>query len=277
MRQIKDFFKQFKWMFLAMAVLFCVWLFLTGFQRGSEEAVYERTNEECDTEERVFDYAGKLTMDEEEELRELIAKREKEIGCDIVLVTLNEDLSKDIMDYADDFYDEHMFGYNKPWGDGVVYVDNWYDGYTWFSTSGKAEDKYSINMINELVDDVTEITNENPYKAYRRYVNDVYRQMSGKSISSLSLPLPAVIVLSLLFTIVYTATGLSSEKTKRTTGITAYVPEGKPDMGFCNDAFISTHTTRRHIDRSSGGGSSGGGGHHMSSGGHSHGGGGGRH
>ncbi|MCM1162585.1 MAG: TPM domain-containing protein [Roseburia sp.] len=279
MKEIKGFLKQFWWMFLTIALLLCVWLILIVIRNGSQnEGGYERTNKECDTTERVFDYAGKLTDKEEEKLRALIAKREKQIGCDIVLVTLNKQLSQNIRDYADDFYDGHMYGYDKPWGDGVIYVDNWYDGYTWLSTSGKAEDKYSMNMINALIDDVTGITNENPYKAYERYINDVYRQMSGKSINSLRLPISAVFVLALLFTIVYTATGLSNTKTKRTTGITAYVPAGRPDMGICNDIFVSKHTTRRHIDSGSGGsGGSGGGGHHMSSGGHSHGGGGGHH
>lgn len=277
MKEIKELFKQFKWMFLVIVVLFFVWLVLTSLRGGRGGTVYERTNEACDTTERVFDYAGKLTDYEEEKLRELIAEKEKEIGCDIVLVTLDEELSKSIMEYADDFYDEHMFGYNQPWGDGVAYVDNWHDGYVGFSTSGKAEDKYSEDMIEQLINHVTGITNENPYEAYTRYINDVSVQMSGRSIGSISLDTPVMLVVSLLITIVYTVTGLSGAKAKRTTGITAYVPEGRPDMGFCNDAFISTHTTRRHIDRSSGGSSRGGGGHHMSSGGHSHGGGVGRH
>ncbi|MBD5464298.1 MAG: TPM domain-containing protein [Lachnospiraceae bacterium] len=276
MRDLKEFFKRFKWLFLVIAVLFFVWLFLMIFRSGREEAAYERTNEMCDTRERVFDYAGKLTDYEEENLRKLIAETEKKIGCDIVLVTLDEKLSKNIMDYADDFYDGHMFGYNKPWGDGVVYVDNWYDGNVWFSTSGKAEDRYSDNMIEDLIDHVTGITNQNPYKAYTRYINDVSAQMSGSSIGSISLDTPIILFVSLLIAIVYAATGISGAKAKRTTGITQYVPDGRPDMGFCNDALISTHTTRRHIDRGSGG-SSGGGGHHMSSGGHSHGGGGGHH
>ncbi|MBD5544390.1 MAG: TPM domain-containing protein [Lachnospiraceae bacterium] len=276
MRNIKEFFGRFKWLFLVIAVLFFVWLFLLILHSGREEAVSERTNEVCDTTERVFDYAGKLTDYEEEILRKLIAETEKEIGCDIVLVTLNEELYENIRDYADDFYDEHMFGYNEPWGDGVVYVDNWYDGNVWFSTSGKAEDTYSKNMIEDLIDHVTGITNENPYEAYKRYINDVSAQMSGRSIGSISLDTPVILFVSLLIAIVYAATGISGAKAKRTTGITEYVPEGRPDMGFCNDALISTHTTRRHIDRGSGG-SSGGGGHHMSSGGHSHGGGGGHH
>lgn len=275
MSGIKDFLIQFKWMFLITAVLFGVWLLLFTVRSDKEENDYTRTNEECDTTERVFDYGDKLTNEEEENLRALIAQREKQIGCDIVLVTLNEELFQDIRDYADDFYDNHIFGYNKPWGDGVVYVDNWYDGYVWLSTSGKAEDKYSANMINELIDDVTSVTNQNPYEAYARYVNDVYYQMSGKGLNGSFLTMPAVFILALFITGIYTVTGLYGTKTKRTVGITAYVPAGKPDMGFCNDVFLHTHTTRRHIESNSGG--HGGGGHHISGGGHSHGGGGGRH
>ena len=30
------------------------------------------------------------------------------------------------MVYADNFYDEHQFGYDRPYGDGVLMLDNWY-------------------------------------------------------------------------------------------------------------------------------------------------------
>lgn len=276
MEYIKDFLKQFKWMFLVLIITFAVWIFVAVIPKDDTgEGSYTRTNDQCDTTERVFDYADKLTDAEEESLRELIAKRESQIGCDIVLVIIDEPLTKSLMDYADDFYDNHMYGYDEPWGDGVVYVDNWYDGNVWFSTCGKAEYNYSTSMIDALIDDVTSITNEDPYGAYTSYVNDVYYQMSGKGISSFYLSMPAVLLITLIVTIIYTVTGVAGTKAKRTTTNTTYVPAGHPDMGICNDIFISKHTTHRRIESSSGGG--GGGGHHRSSGGHSHGGGGGRH
>lgn len=275
MVEIKEFLKQFKWLFLVLGIVFLIWLFVVIGRKEEVAVVYERTNQECDTKERVFDYADKLTDSEEESLRMLIAEREKQIGCDIILVTLDEELSKSTMDYADDFYDEHKFGYDEPWGDGVVYVDNWYDGYVWLSTSGKAENRYSDSMIDRLIDNVTSITNDDPYMAYERYVNMVYEQMSGKRSNSFSMPLSMVLLLSVILTVIYTVTGIINRKTKRTTTITEYVPAGAPEFGTCRDTFLRSHTTRRHIERSSGG--SGGGGHHMSSGGHSHGGGGGRH
>lgn len=275
MDYIKDFLKQFKWMFLVLVITFVIWIFVVVIPKDdNSQEIYTRTNDQCDTTERVFDYADKLTAVEEDLLRGLIAQREDQIGCDIVLVTIDEQLDKSLMAYADDFYDNHMYGYDEPWGDGVVYVDNWYDGNVWFSTCGKAEHNYSTSMINDLIDDVTSITNEDPYQAYTRYVNDVYYQMSGRSINSFNMPISAVLVLAIVITIVYTATGVANTKAKRTTTNTTYVPAGRPDMGLCNDYFISKHTTHRRIESSSGGG---GGGHHRSSGGHSHGGGGGRH
>lgn len=278
MEYIKELIKHFKWLILAVVVAFAAWLaVLFTFGEKQEQEHYTRTNSQCDTTERVFDYADKLTSTEEDALRELIAEREAQIGCDIVLVIIDEPLEESLMDYADDFYDNHMYGYDEPWGDGVVYVDNWYDGNVWFSTCGKAEYNYSTYMINELIDDVVSTVNEDPYGAYTRYVNDVYTQMSGEEIGAASFPISMVVIIALIITLFYTITGVVSTKAKRSTTNTTYVPSGKPDMGSCSDVFLSKHTTHRRIESSSSGSRGHSGGHHTSSGGHSHGGGGGHH
>ena len=68
----KKYVSYFKFWFLAillLAVLFAV--LLAVHERGSTA---ERTNQECDTQERVFDYADVLTGEQEEALRVLIAE-----------------------------------------------------------------------------------------------------------------------------------------------------------------------------------------------------------
>lgn len=270
---MKQYFKKFWFLYAIVAVLLVVYLVLS-IPGGTGE----RANTECLTEERVFDYADLLTDAEEDSLRQLIAENEKKAGCDIVLVVMNEELESgySLMEYADDFYDENKFGYNKPNGDGVILVDNWYNdgtynGETWFSTSGKAEYEYSSYEIDELLDYVCDVVNENPSGAYKRYVNRVAEDLTtGENIIE-----PGTIALVALFLAgAYLFLSLASHKGKKTTNAYTYVENGAPTLNSREDTFITKRVTSRKIESSSGGG---GGGHHRSGGGHSHGGGGRRH
>lgn len=288
---MKGYLKYFRVYFIIILALAVVFLILSIARAGAKT---ERANTECTTQERVFDYADKLTDSEEDSLRELIAKREKQTGCDIVLVTLNESLEEYAkgyeeqlgslrpyqytMVYADNFYDEHMFGYNKPQGDGVLLLDNWYresDGsvYSWLSTCDKAKDRFSSSMIDNLLNEALEDVDSNPYQAYKKYVNLFYSDMTGKK----EIPAAAVILIAAVATAIYIGVNLSRNKGRKTTGVTTYVAGGHPQIRNQSDMFLHKTVTKRHIQRDtggSGGSGSGGGGGHVSSGGVSHGGGG---
>ena len=163
---MKEYLKRFWIWYAIVAVLAVIYVVLKLSSEGAE-TTYTRTNTECLTEERVFDYADKLTDAEENKLRELIATNEAKCGVDIVLVTLNDpELNTDqkMMKYADYFCIDNKLGYNKPVGDAVVYVDNWHNGYVWMSTSGKAMNKYSDSMIDRVIDRVCAVVNKDAYK-----------------------------------------------------------------------------------------------------------------
>lgn len=255
-----------------------------------------RSNTECTTTERVFDYADVLTDEEEYKLRKLIAEKEQETACDIVIVTLNESLvdyaaqykdkigsvptSKCVMVYADNFYDEHKFGFNKPYGDGTLLLDNWYrekDGhvYSWMCTTGKAEDTYSSEMIDTILDNSLEYVDSDPYGAYSRFVEDFAFDMSdfGGTMGNLISPV-FILLASIVVTGIFLLANLSFRKGKKTVNEMTYVAGGRPNMRRKEDTFLHKTITQRRIETSSGSGGSGGGGHHTSSGGHSHGGGG---
>lgn len=260
----------------------------------------ERSNQECLTDERVFDYGDKLTEKQEEKLRKLIAVREKQIGSDIVIVTLNEELEayaksyedkighvpmEDyVMVYADNFYDEFGFGYDKPMGDGAVYVDNWYresDGfrYSWFSTSGKVRLRYSDDMVDHLIDRVIKWTNISPYYAYRTYVNTLYYDVCGWVNFTAVVPVVGILAVSLLIMGIYISVEMSGNKGKVTTTPNTYVRPERFKIRKQVDDFVTKRVSKRYISKGGGGsgGRSGGGGSHTSSSGGSHGGGGGRH
>lgn len=289
----KKYISYFKFWFLAILLLAVLLVVLLAV-RGRESAV-ERTNQECDTQERVFDYADVLTADQEEALRALIAEQEKRTACDIVLVTLNESLAdyaaayeeelgyltpdRYTMVYADNFYDEHQFGYDRPYGDGVLLLDNWYreaDGgvYSWLSTCGRAEDRFSSSMIDSLLTEALANADQDPYGAYVKYVN-LFAEMMTESGGIPDIPVFAPLVLAVLGTVLFVESALRNHRGSKTVNLTTYVEGGKPELKRQEDIFLRKTVTKRHIERNTGsGGGGGGGGHHTSSRGVSHGGGG---
>ena len=254
-----------------------------------------RANTECDTTERVFDYADVLTDEEEDSLRKVIAEKEVETRSDIVIVTLNESLEeyvkpyeeiigpvstdKWVMVYADNFYEEHKFGFNKPIGDGTLLLDNWYresDGgvYSWMLTSGNVMDTYSSGMIDYVLDYSLSVVENNPYEAYYRFVceyENTYVQDDGEVLN------PMILVLgSFVIAVIFLVINCFSRKGKKTTTSSTYVAGGRPVIRLREDRFLRKSVSKVKIESSSGsgGGSRGGGGSHRSSGGSSFGGGG---
>ncbi|MDE5819413.1 MAG: TPM domain-containing protein [Lachnospiraceae bacterium] len=296
---MKKYIKSMAVFLIIIAVLLAIYLALWGMKYAVGET-YVRKNSVAPA-QRVYDYADVLTDSEEKDLEKLIAKREGQIGCDIVLVIINEPLaeyargyedvlghlseSEYVMVYADNFYDEKAFGYNAPHGNGCVFVDNWDRSdsiygyaYNWLSTSGTVEDKFSTRMINRVIDDVNDRVNENPYEAYKSYVNNIYYYMSGNSTERVVIPLYVVAGIAAIAAVIYLIGNLAKNIGTKTTVGNTYVNGGRPKMNVMTDQFVRKSVTKRRIQSSSGGGGGGGGGgHHTSAGGHSHGGGGGHH
>lgn len=268
---MKKYFKHFAVLFIITAVMLVVYIALS-VGAGKSKVDYQRNNSDAPA-ERVYDYADVLSDSEEDKLRELIAEKEEEIGCDIVLVTIDDpaiDSDNAMMNYADDFYDQNYYGYNKVHGDGALYLDNWANGYCWFSTCGRVMSEYSNYEIDGLIEDVCENVNLDQYGAYKTYVNSLANTMSGKSEQ---IPFWIILLVAAIATAIYVIVGVINNKGKKTTTASTYVAGGNPVFRDKRDIFVTKHVTKRRIESSSGGG----GGGHISSGGVSHGGGGGRH
>jgi len=291
---MKEYFRYFRWVFIAIAVLAAVLAGIKGVQGAAAmKGSHERTNTECGTTQRVYDYADVLTDKEEKELADLIARREKQTGCDIVLVTLCESLEEYAREiepdvpyaqfvriFAEEFYEKNSFGYDKPNGDGVILVDNWFreaDGHihTWLCTTGIVKEAYSDADIDRLLDDVYLYVEGDPYRAYKTYVNDFYRDMTGKRILNVNLPNWLPLLAGIIAALIFIPVNWKSGSGRRTTTAVTYVNGGREHFVNEQDIFLRKSVVKRHIETSSsgsGGHSSGGG--HRSGGGGSHGGGG---
>ncbi|MBD5444345.1 MAG: TPM domain-containing protein [Lachnospiraceae bacterium] len=287
---MREYFRYFRWLYIAFAIMLAVFCVIKGAQAiNAKVSYYERTNKECATTQRVFDYADVLSDKEEKKLAELIEKRQKQTNCDIILITLKESLeeyakaiepsvrsNEYVRVYAEQFYEANNFGYNKPNGDGVVLVDNWFrekDGkiHTWFCTTGIVQDKYSDADIDHILDRVYRYVEMNPYKAYKTYVNDFYNDMQGSRLLHLDIPGYFPLLVGLVAAIIFIAMNWKSKSGKKTTTAVTYVEGKRANFVNRQDIFLRKSVTQHRIQSSS---SSGGGGHRSGGGGRSHGGGG---
>lgn len=268
--------------FVALGLVFGV----ASLFSGEEEENTERQNTSA-PQERVYDFADVLTDAEEEDLREYIARKEPLIQADIVLVTIKEDVESGaygwesaMMNYADDFYDQKLYGYDVVNGNGVLLLDNWYDGQagSWLSTCGNVYYRFGDYEINRVLDAVYYGLDDGAYEAYLDYIDTVYYLMADEEqMESVSLSLGMILGLPFIVALIYALINLRQSKAKVTTQANTYVEGGRPVMRVRRDDFIRKHVVTRRIETSSGsrsGGHSGGGGGHRSSGGVSHGGGG---
>lgn len=290
----KQYLHFFRIWFVIVGVLLVVTA-LTAIVRVLIRGNAVRQNTQAPT-ERVYDYADVLTDEEEENLRQLIARQEARIGCDLVVVTIRQAVegseaqeaygyryanwTLNMQDIADDFYDNHLYGYDAPYGDGALILDNWYEGQggTHLSTSGKIFEKFGNYEIDQALYCVDDYITTDPYKAYSSCINYIADQMSGNNSDMAGIFVLLAIFVPIIVAVSFVGTHLRSKEGKNTTTPSTYITGGKPVMNRQQDDFLRKTVTHRRIQTSSssggGGRSSGGhGGAHRSSGGHSHGGG----
>lgn len=280
----KQFIHYFRIWFIVLGILAVVCILVTAGSRlgrwiGS-------SGNHSASEERVYDEADVLSDEEEERLRAYIAEKESKYRIHLVLVTINEDVESSgywdtvMMNKADNFYDEQNYGFDKVHGDGVLLLDNWYKDErgsqqgSWLSTCGRVYERFSETDINTVLNRVGTYVEEDPYRAYKAYVDSVCGRL--EDYEKVSLPISVIILVPIIVAVVFALVNLRIAPAKDTTNASTYVSGGTPKMKASSDDFIRKNVTSVRVQSSSsGGGRSGGhGGGHRSSGGISHGGGG---
>lgn len=262
-----------------------------------------RTNTNVSS-ERVYDYADVLTDEEEEALRELIAKLEKKCHADLVLVTINEAVGSDdytwnqtMMKTADDLFEDAQnnyaqpYGWDEAYGDGALLLDNWYEDDngsqkgSWLSTSGKMIQIIGSYEESNVFSAMDPYIDSDPYRAYKAALERLADYGEVSTGNSLGTDMVAgSFVIATIAASIYAMICMKNAKAKDTTTAETYVLNGRPQVRVHEDRFLRKDLRRRHIERDHSGGGGGGsrGGHHgggsygthSSSSGHSHGGGG---
>lgn len=297
---LRQYFKYFKIWFIIAGILAVITIGAAVVHALTPKPV--RGNGQEPT-ERVYDYADMLTEEEEQSLREYIAECEEKIQADIVIVTISESVEYDLQDQdlpeafhakevgstdwstamrdlADNFYDYNNYGYNKVHGNGVLLLDNSYEGQkgSWLSTCGNVYDYFGDYEIDQALYAVDDYIDESPYRAYKNCISYVTRTME-ESQESMPMTFAPWILVGLVVALIYAAVNLHQNKAKDTTATNQYVDGKKPKINDTRDQYLRKNVVTRRIETSSSSGGSshrsgGHGGSHRSSSGVSHGGGG---
>ena len=297
---LRQYFKYFKIWFIIAGILAVITIGAAVVHALTPKPV--RGNGQEPT-ERVYDYADMLTEEEEQSLREYIAECEEKIQADIVIVTISVSVEYDLQapdlpeafhakevgstdwstamrDLADNFYDYNNYGYNKVHGNGVLLLDNSYEGQkgSWLSTCGNVYDYFGDYEIDQALYAVDDYIDESPYRAYKNCISYVTRTME-ESQESMPMTFAPWILVGLVVALIYAAVNLHQNKAKDTTATNQYVDGKKPKINDTRDQYLRKNVVTRRIETSSSSGGSshrsgGHGGSHRSSSGVSHGGGG---
>lgn len=273
---------------IAMIVLLGIGILLFGIYIAKSKANLKhdaRSNTECRTNERVFDYADKLSDSEEEELRSDIKELEDLVGMDVVIVTVDQntfgdvlssgDIERDTKAIAESICDTYRFGWEE-WPEGtyldgrdastsVVIVANWQptDRYVYLCTSGKARERISDSKAVSITKYGGKKLREDPFTGFERILKKTKSAMksSGGGIDFISLPVCALV--ALVASIIFFAVNFSKKAGKDTTTASTY-SKGNAEVLDKRDIFIRKEVHSVKIESSSGGSgssSSGGGGH----------------
>lgn len=297
---LRQYFKYFKIWFIIAGILAVITIGAAVVHALTPKPVWGNSQEPT---ERVYDYADMLTDEEEQSLREYIAECEEKIQADIVIVTISESVEYDLQDpdlpeafhakevgstdwstamrdLADNFYDYNNYGYNKVHGNGVLLLDNSYEGQkgSWLSTCGNVYDYFGDYEIDQALYAVDDYIDESPYRAYKNCISYVTRTME-ESQESMPMTFAPWILVGLVVALIYAVVNLHQNKAKDTTATNQYVEGKKPKINDTRDQYLRKNVVTRRIETSSSSGGSshrsgGHGGSHRSSSGVSHGGGG---
>lgn len=274
---MKQYFSYFKWMFLILGGLALITGFVGVANLLMPDKIYDRQNNAA-PKERVFDYAEVLTDAQERDLEALIEKRESQIGCDIVVVTINQSLydiygiTEDtdwnwewsITEFAETFYINKGYGFNVAGenGDGALLLHN-YDPVEkglHLTHGGRVWNHYSDEMVSDVLDKVYYKAKISPYEAYKYYIENMYEEMSGKA-AKLNLPPVVLFIIAVIAAAIFIATHLKSKEGEKTTTSSTYVENNSVQFKVKTDELINKYVTSRVIQTSSssGGSRSGGG------------------
>ncbi|WP_246197238.1 TPM domain-containing protein [Cytobacillus depressus] len=221
----------------------------------------------------IYDFAKLLTKEEVAELQSLASELGMERNTAFIIITANGTGGKDIVQYVEDFYDEHAPGYDQPHGNTAILMIDMQERDVYLAGFKKAEDYLDSGRLDQIRHKITPALSEGQYfQAFSAFIHTSYDYMGyepGVNPENLlfkwwfqlaaSLGIAGIIVTFMA----YRSGG------RVTVNAGTYMNSHQSRVLNKYDHFIRQTVTRQKKPSSNSGGGGGGGGG-ISSGGHSH-------
>lgn len=272
---------------IAAIALLCIMLFIIPFHVFATESTLPS----------VVDHAGLLTSEEVHSLENTARQIQSAYGLDVVIVTIWDLEDKTAQEYADDYYDQHGYGYGTD-ASGILLLlametREWY-----MSTCGEAIyifTDYGLDQMGEAI--VPDLAEGNYHKAFMRWMDEIPRYCEAygnrepidgyvpqdayvpegeedivypdfeRDTASRDTLLSAVAgLIAAAVTVLIMRSSMNTAKLQ--SGAADYVKKGSCELIFRRDMYLYSKVSKTAKPQNNGGGSS----VHRSSGGSSHGG-----
>ena len=220
---------------------------------------------------RLVDDANLLDKAEETELEEKLDSISEEYECDVAVVTADGIDGQDIVDYADDFFDDNGYGIGEDKNGILLAIDM--DTRKWaISTHGEAESLFTSRIQEYISDSFLSYLSDGDYvAAFEDYADNCEYYLSPDYEEDY---IPQLLIsIGIGFVIALIVTGVMRGKMKSVhmkPDAADYLVDGSLEVTRSHDLFLYTRVTKTEKPKNEDFGDDGG--HHISSSGESHGG-----
>lgn len=213
----------------------------------------------------VYDYAGLLSREEQDELNRLAARLGAKRETDFIIITLDGTGGVDIEDYVAKFYDDTAPGYDQPHGNAAILAIDLKGRDVFVAGFGKAETHLDSGRIAKIIPKITPHLSSGEYDAaFEKFLRLAYRYMGyrpGVNPDNLLFKTwfqAAVALVAAALTVGVMAMNAGG---RSTVNARTYLDESRSGVVGKSDQFLHKTVTRKKIQKpSSGGGGSFGGG-----------------
>nr|WP_245959381.1 TPM domain-containing protein [Neobacillus piezotolerans] len=129
----------------------------------------------------IYDYALLLTDDESAELQHAASELGKERETAFIIITLDGTNGKDIVQYVEDFYDEHGPGYDQPHGNTAILAIDMNERDVYLAGFKKAEQFLDDSRLDLIREELTpDLSGGQYFAAFSTFINRAYEYMGNE-------------------------------------------------------------------------------------------------
>nr|WP_204669078.1 TPM domain-containing protein [Gracilibacillus alcaliphilus] len=225
-------------------------------------------------EQYIYDDGELFTEQEREELTQLAKEYSAENEISLLIVTATELGGRDVVQYTQDFYDDHGPGYNKSHGDAAMLtIDFSANREVYLAGFYKGEEYLDSGRLDQIREQITPyLRNENFFEAGKLYLEKADQYLGvNPAINPESIFLKTWFQLAVAVIIggVVVGSMIFNMGGRVTVSHQTYVDAKRSRVKSKSDTFIRKTVSKSKIQKSSGGRGGGGGGG-VTRGGHSH-------